>query len=215
MCGRYSLRNRDHALYRGVPDAHRTERFNVAPSQLLPIGVEYRENVGNSYWCTNIARWGFLPKWMPNGKPQINARAETVAEKPMFKKAFAESRCLVAADGFYEWKQIDGVKQPYFITAEPEFAFAGIVTSGPHNEGDTVEFYRPTFAILTIEANAFMQPLHHRMPVILTKDQWRPWIEDGAHELLRPYAGEMSAWPVTRKMNNPRYNEPDSIEAIA
>lgn len=211
MCGRYVLKTLDHTLYKDAPSEQLRERYNVAPSQLLPIGVGYDEFVSFQRWKVNIAVWGFLPRWMPGGKAQINARAETVHEKPMFRKAFATGRCLVPADGFYEWKVVDGIKQPYYITLEPEFAFAGILTEGPPDE---IGFHRGTFAILTTAANAFMEPLHHRMPVILTKDQWRPWLEDGERDLLQPYGGDMQAWPVTRRMNNPRYNEPDSLEPI-
>jgi putative SOS response-associated peptidase YedK len=156
-------------------------RYNAAPGQHLPIAV----NTGRR-WIT-VGRWGFKKHWdKEKGTGLINARAETVAEKPMFRDAFARRRCLVLADSFFEWRRTVQGKTPYRIllkSGEP-FTFAGVWTRGADGA--------ITFAIITTEANELVAKIHYRMPVIMVESDERAWLEDWlsvkeANSMLRPY----------------------------
>lgn len=207
MCGRfafYSPAEATAALF-GVNDAPELKpRFNIAPTQSIAAvrmaGEESRE--------VALLRWGLVPFWAKDpsiGNRMINARAETVAEKPSFRAAYRKRRCLILADGFYEWrKEADG-KTPYFISlasGEP-FAFAGLWEDWHAKDSD--DSLQST-AIITTAANDFMNQLHHRMPVVLQQDAADRWLA-GDDEVLAD-AGEASpafrAWPVDRRVNNAR-----------
>jgi putative SOS response-associated peptidase YedK len=220
MCGRFALYSDLLTLARrfgadAPPELH--PRYNVAPSQNIPI---VREEDGKRRFA--LVRWGFVPSWakeINTGYSTINARAETVASKPMFRSAYRHRRCLIPADGFYEWQVIPDskTKQPWFIVLrdrEP-MAFAGLweVWHGP--EGVTVE----SCSIIVTDANALMRPIHDRMPVILAPDDWGVWLEPDAKDaqalqnLLKPYPTEdMTAWPVSTKVNNPRHESVECLE---
>jgi putative SOS response-associated peptidase YedK len=169
-----------------------------------------------------VAAWGFVPEWADGRagvKPVINARADTVATKPFFRQAFRSKRCLVLADGFYEWKRAGKHKVPYriaFKTAEP-FAFAGIWSAVHTATGEP----RITFAILTTEANALMAPIHHRMPVILPARHETDWLNPGlsveaAPELLVPFPDDvLTAYEVSTKVNSPAYNTPEALQPVS
>jgi putative SOS response-associated peptidase YedK len=198
MCGRYALHSlvddlqKHFGLFDGVDFQ---PRFNIAPSLRLPV-VRSADGRRELVLC----RWGFVPHWMkgtPKAHP-INARAETAADKPWFRAAMRRQRCLVPANGFYEWTHGRTPKQPwYFRLADAELmAFAGLWDTWEH-DGERSD----TFAILTTTANDALRPVHDRMPVILDPDQYGRWLEHGDRALLRPYAGAMSGWPVSRAVN--------------
>ncbi len=216
MCGRfafYSPAEATAALF-GVSNVPELKpRFNIAPTQSIAAirldSKESREVV--------LLRWGLVPFWAKDpsiGNRMINARAETVAEKPSFRAAYRKRRCLILADGFYEWrKEADG-KTPYFISlasGEP-FAFAGLWEDWRAKDSD--DSLQST-AIITTAANDFMNQLHHRMPVVLQQDAADRWL--GGDEQLLSDAGESSpafrAWPVDRRVNNARNEGEELVEA--
>ena len=216
MCGRYALHAHPQviALQFGLATlAECAPRYNVAPaSDVLVV----RDEVG-----TPVAarlRWGLVPHWSRDpaiGAKLNNARAETVAAKPSFRDAFRRRRCLIPASGFYEWRREADHKQPYYVfPAEGElFAFAGLWESwrGP-------ERVLETCAIVTTDANAAMQPIHDRMPVILAKDDYARWLDctpgNDVADLLHPCApGSIAIRRVSRAVNNARNEGSRLIEA--
>lgn len=222
MCGRFALISDSSTLQQtfnltDVPE-RLLPRFNIAPSQ--PVAV-----------ITNAApqeitffRWGLIPFWAKDasiGASLINARAETAAEKPAFRSAFKRRRCLIPADGFFEWRKNDrGKKVPLFIHLRDRhpFALAGLWEVWFSPEGDEVR----TCTILTTTPNSFMQPIHNRMPVILLPEHYAAWLvpDEQSPErlmpLLRPYdSAEMAAHPVSSLVNNPRNDTPECIEPVA
>ena len=216
MCGRfafYSPAEATAALF-GVSNVPELKpRFNIAPTQsIAAIRLDSKESREVA-----LLRWGLVPFWAKDpsiGNRMINARAETVAEKPSFRAAYRKRRCLILADGFYEWrKEADG-KTPYFISlasGEP-FAFAGLWEDWRAKDSD--DSLQST-AIITTAANDFMNQLHHRMPVVLQQDAADRWL--GGDEQLLSDAGESSpafrAWPVDRRVNNARNEGEDLVEA--
>ncbi len=215
MCGRFAFYSPAEAAARlfGVEDAQPVEaRWNIAPTQYVASvreGDDGRELV--------MLRWGLVPFWAKEpsiGNRMINARAETVAEKPAFRAAYRKRRCLVLADGFYEWHREGDAKTPYFISAadgEP-FAFAGLWESWTDKEsGDALQ----TATILTTEADAFMGRLHHRMPVLLREAGADRWLGPDQAEPLAAAtdAPRLQAWPVAKTVNNARNEGAELIEA--
>jgi len=217
MCGRYTIsvpdeefQQRFHAILR---EMFYNPRYNAAPSQTLPVIL----NTDASHIVP--AKWGFLPSWAKDKgfKPVINARAETAATKPMFRHALAGNRCLVPADGFYEWKQTETGKVPYRITLinQKPFAFAGT-----WNAVETEDKTLLTFAILTTEPNFLMKHIHSRMPVLLPERAEATWLDPtkdtkDVMELLQPYrAEEMMAYPVSKKVNIPSIDVPELINPL-
>lgn len=165
--------------------------------------------------------WGLIPSWAREpamGMKLINARAETVAEKPSFRKPFRERRCLVLADGYYEWKREGTRKQPYHIRLNSghPFAFAGLWDRWTGEDGKTLE----SCTILTTTPNERLVSIHDRMPVILPAGAYEPWLDAGLHDvtrlvpLLTPYlADAMIAVPVSRRVNDPRVDDARCLEA--
>ena len=225
MCGRFTLRTPAHRLAEafGV-DAlpNLAPRYNIAPTQDV-VAIRHADD-GREL---TMLRWGLIPGWAKDpaiGARMINARAETVAEKPSFRAAFRQRRCLVAADGFYEWRKTaeapKAPKQPYYIrlaSGEP-FAIAGLWERWRDPAGETVE----SCTLITTEANPELASIHHRMPVILAPADYDAWLEPhpasaaALHDLLRPYPGaEMVAFPIGRHVNNVRNDDPACIEALA
>ena len=208
MCGRFTLRTPAHRLaeafgVRELPNLR--PRYNIAPSQdvvAIRRAADGRELVS--------LRWGLIPFWAKEaaiGNRMINARAETAAGKPAFRAAFRRRRCLVAADGFYEWQKTDGgPKQPYFIRLADDapFAIAGLWERWSAPDGEAVE----SCTLLTTGANDLLRPIHDRMPVILAPAAYDAWLDaeaPSAEALLRPYpAGEMTAYAIGRLVNDPR-----------
>jgi len=218
MCGRYTLTLDQEALQvaLGVEGlVHPTPRYNVAPSQEAPV---IATNEGKP--AGRRMRWGLVPFWADDpsiGNRLINARSETAHRKPSFRHAFRKGRCLVPADGFFEWKKAAGGKIPFWVHMESRepFAFAGLSERWSDPEGETLE----TFTILTTDANEFLRPIHDRMPVILPRSQWEAWLDPGAAEehlrsLLVPYPSDsLSVKEVSRRVNSPANDDPGCLEA--
>jgi putative SOS response-associated peptidase YedK len=224
MCGRYVVAGRlDDQEFSERYHLRRIqielpETYNAAPSQRLP--VIHEEEAGERE--ARLMQWGLVPRWRKPGERDsfapINARSETVLEKPMFRPLMGNRRCLVPASGFYEWQQRAGGKQPYYITVpdQPLFSFAGLYDER-EEDGEILASY----TILTTSANELMAPLHNRMPVILHPNDEEEWLSrdvDNPHaveHLLRPFpAGDMAANPVSRAVNNVRNNGPELIETV-
>jgi len=218
MCGRYSLANADpDALRARFPLGESVEirrRFNAAP------GDEVLTVLGGDRAPTGaLARWGWVPHWATDpraGRRPINARAETIARTPAFRDAFARHRCLVIADGFYEWRATEAGKQPYWIAradGEP-FAFAGL-WSGWHDPADGPTLL--TCAIVTTRANGVVAPIHDRMPVILARADEARWLDADAGRAalagcLRPLPdADTYLRPVARAVNDARYDGPECL----
>ena len=222
MCGRFALYSDPFTLARRFEaDAppELSPRYNVAPSQNIPI---VRDEGEKRHFA--LARWGLIPHWAKDikiGYSTINARAETVASKPAFRNAFRHRRCLIPADGFYEWQVIPGskIKQPWFIVLvdrEP-MAFAGLWERWRSPEGKELE----SCSIIVTDANEIMRPIHDRMPVILAPCDWDAWLKPEAKDAgglqgqLKPYSAEgMAAWPVSTKVNSPRNDSVECMEAL-
>jgi putative SOS response-associated peptidase YedK len=208
MCGRYALHTLLGELqeYFGLFDAIDFKpHYNVAPSYHMPI---VREDETGRHLA--LAQWGFIPHWSkgaPKVKP-INARAETLADKPTFRDSFKRRRCLVPANGFYEWKREGKLKQPYYIKLRSSeiLTFAGLWDRwrGPDGPLDT-------FTIITTDANDTMRPIHDRMPVILEPEMHDDWLKSAGKEVLTPYKEGMTSYPISRRVNSP---ENDSREII-
>jgi putative SOS response-associated peptidase YedK len=189
----------------------RQSRYNVAPSQVMPIIVD-----ADGAARLRTAKWGFVPSWT-KGKPKmqpINAKSETVATSGMFRRAFQQRRCLVPAYGFYEWQGAKPPKQPYFIHMRDgsPFAFAGLWERSHPDDAGPLE----TFTILTTAPNELMKPIHNRMPVIIPPDGYRQWLNgDEPQELLKPYdAAAMEAFRISTRVNNVRNDGPELIERV-
>ncbi len=191
--------------------------YNVAPTQEVAAVLE--EDGGRRL---EVLRWGLIPPWADApqmGSRMINARSETAPEKPSFRRAFRERRCLIPADGFYEWRRTNGAKQPYYIRMKEgrPFAFAGLWESWKDDGGPEIR----SCAILTTKPNALAGEIHDRMPVILPAGSYDVWLEpeadrDELYGLLAPYPeDEMEAYPVSRFVNSPSNNEPRCIEPAA
>ena len=222
MCGRYTLTCTPEVIaeefqLQAVPDFE--PRYNVAPSQWVACvraGLSSRKREAVTLW------WGLLPSWAGDpaiGMKLINARAETVAEKPSFRKPFRERRCLVLADGYYEWKREGSRKQPYHIrlNSERPFAFAGLWDRWTGVDGQTIE----SCAILTTTPNERLASIHDRMPVILPPAAYEPWLDPGLQDAmdLAPFltsfpADAMIAVPVSRLVNDPRVDDARCLEAL-
>jgi putative SOS response-associated peptidase YedK len=214
MCGRFSLFSpaADLAEWLGLPEVPALEpRYNVAPTQ--PVAAV---RAGPAGWELVRLRWGMVPSWATDlaiGNRLINARAETAADKPSFRAAFRQRRCLVPADGFYEWVGRAGKKQPiYFRLREGRpFALAALWERWQAPGGEVVQ----SCAVLTTEANDLVRPVHERMPVILGPDAFGPWLDPAVRDpaalraWLRPYPAEaMTAHLVGAWVSNPRNEGP-------
>lgn len=215
MCGRfafYSPSEATAALF-GVSGSLTVEpRYNIAPTQYL-AAIRNDEGEGRELV---MLRWGLVPFWAKDpsiGNRMINARAETVAEKPAYRTAYRQRRCLVLADGFYEWHKEGSVKTPYYISLESggPFALAGL---WEHWQSKETDESLQTATLITTAANEFMATLHHRMPVILvpaTADRWMAG-DDLQVDTNAADCPALSAWPVNRRVNNARNEGDDLIE---
>ncbi len=196
-----------------VPDLQ--PRYNIAPTQIVPAVIQTEKSRE-----VMLFQWGLVPSWAKDptiGSRLINAKAETLAEKPAFRTAFKRRRCLIPADGFYEWKGEKGAKQPFFISCKHHpFAFAGL---WEYWEG--VEGVLQTCTIITTNANGLVQEVHDRMPVILAPDEYDIWMDHAIaparlEPLLDPFPEkEMTMHPVGKMVGNPRVDDPSLIEAVA
>lgn len=210
MCGRFSIISNSKSIeehFNLVRSSEYIKSYNVYPSSNIPV---VRLEDGDRVLA--YLHWGLVPHWAKDTKLKpINAKAETVDSKPFFRSAFKKSRCLIPANGFYEWKKTNKQKQPfYFKLKDAELmAFAGLWDHWEH-DGDTIE----SCTIITTEANDVMKPVHDRMPVILDPEVYDTWLQEGGKTLLQPYTGEMLSYPVSTAVNNPKHNGKDLIEPV-
>ncbi|GAB4318986.1 MAG: SOS response-associated peptidase [Bacteroidales bacterium] len=218
MCGRFSfapLRQILEERFDVKTDSSYKPRYNIAPTQKAAVISNADPGIVSWY------RWGLIPSWAKDpsiGNRLINARSETVNEKPAFRKAFRSKRCLVLSDGFYEWQKINaGQKVPWFITLndEPLFAMAGLWDEWTDAEGKAIR----SFTILTTSPNRFMKQIHHRMPVILPREAEKRWLEgataDELQTLLKPCPEErMNGWPVSTLVNSPANDFPEIRDPV-
>ena len=219
MCGRfafYSPSEATAALFGVEPDIAFEPRYNIAPTQFIAVLRRDEEEKNEMV----PLRWGLVPSWAKDpsiGNRMINARAETVAEKPSFRTAYRKRRCLIPADGFYEWHTENKIKIPYFISLASgnPFVFAGLWEHWKSKDSDEM---LQTTTIITTAANEFLSQVHHRMPVVFegldTKKSLR-WL-DGDMDLLDEAIAEppdFQAWPVDRRVNNARNEGPELITA--
>ncbi len=224
MCGRYVITTPLEAIREAFgiaaddvvrPDA--AARYNVAPTQEVPI---VRRRADGTSRELALARWGLVPHWAKEpsiGNRLINARGDSVATKPAFRDAFARRRCLVVADGFYEWRKDPGGKQPFvFRPADGRpLAFAGLWSLWRPSDGEPLH----TCTIITTDANATVAPVHDRMPAILEPQDHDAWLAAPAAEalpLIRPLAADrLVGTPISRRVNNVRNDGPQLIEPLA
>lgn len=220
MCGRYSLTTPLDAMRRVFPfegSPNLQPRYNIAPTQVAPV---FRRHPDGRLLCHNL-RWGLVPSWskdMTGAARMINARAETVAEKPAFRSAFGRRRCLIPADGFYEWEKLEGgKKQPWRIVLEDRepFAFAGLWERWEHPEDGKID----TYTIITTEAAERISTIHHRMPVILNAADHDDWLspDAGADDLLALLRANDNAtgYRVSQRVGNVRNDDAELLEEVA
>ena len=219
MCGRYTLSTPAGRLaeeFQLDSTVEISPSYNVAPTQQVAAVLE--DEGGRRL---EMLRWGLVPSWADDpdiGARMINARSETAPEKPSFRRAFRGRRCLIPADGFYEWKRENGGKQPYYFRMQDgrPFAFAGLWESWDKGGGEL-----RTCTILTTRPNSVLNGIHDRMPVILPHDAYDAWLDPDADreelgELMIPYPGaDLETYPVSRFVNSPRNNDERCIEPAA
>ncbi len=223
MCGRYAMRSSLKEIAEALEAVSEKinedkARYNIAPTQAV---VAARESADDVRELVKL-KWGLVPAWAKDpgiGSRLINARSETVAEKPAFKGALRLRRCLIPADGFYEWARTEtGNKQPFYFRMKDErpFAFAGLWERWGDGR-ETIE----SCTILTTEANEVLSPMHDRMPVIVAPGDYGLWLDqkvtkaDQLTPLLRPYpAADMTSHPVSTSVNNPRYDGEDLLAPL-
>jgi putative SOS response-associated peptidase YedK len=219
MCGRFTLTvdpaKLQDTFTQFIFPTKFAPRFNIAPSQpLLAIP-------NDGAHTANFFLWGLIPVWAKDpsiGSRLINARGETIAEKPSFRGSFKYKRCLILADGFYEWKSNPGkkIKTPYFIHMKDRkpFAFAGLWDSWESPDGASIK----TCTIITTEPNQLLEPIHNRMPVILHPREYEKWLDGSSQtpnsllQLIKPFPAEaMSVYPVSTLVNTPANDSPELI----
>jgi len=222
MCGRFAL-YRNLEEIKGAFDIQQVRwkpepSYNVAPSQDVAVVVQREE--GNSL---DKMRWGLIPFWAKDptiGSKMINARSETLSEKPSFKRSFKSQRCLVIADGFFEWAKTEQGKIPMFIRPRSQelLGLAGLYDLWVSPQGESIT----SCTIVTTRANDFMQPIHDRMPLILSKPQQATWLDPATPYIdewlsaLPPYPSqEMEAYEVSRRVNSPQNNSVECIQPVA
>jgi len=224
MCGRYVIKTSTPEIARllGADGTflNTPARYNVAPTQDVPI-CRLNDAAGR---VLEHYRWGLIPAWSKDGGKNaystINARGETAHEKPAFRSPFKSRRCLIPADGYYEWKSVQGRKQPYYFSMQDgtPFCFAGVWERWQPADGEPVE----SCAIITTDANALGAKVHPRMPVILAAEDHSRWLDprvtqpEAVLPLLRPFPPEaMTVYPVSTLVNNARSDEPRCITPLA
>ncbi|MEF3304261.1 SOS response-associated peptidase [Paenibacillus sp. GYB003] len=222
MCGRYTITVslEELMLFFSIDQPNvpfHIPRYNVAPMQMVPaiLNDGERNRLGE-------LRWGLVPVWAKDpkiGNLMINARSETITEKPAFRGLLTRKRCVIPADGFYEWKKEGSKKQPYRIVLRSRtlFGFAGLYDTWTGPNGEKIS----TCTVITTTPNKLMEDIHDRMPVILQPEDEEVWLDrknqdkDFLQSILRPYdASDMYAYPVGSAVGNVRNNSPDLIEAI-
>jgi len=226
MCGRFTLSYSLKELQNAFPDVEfnfnieYASQYNIAPTQEIPV---IREDV-NGDLRADLFTWGLIPSWAKDksiGPRLINARSDTVAEKPAFRGAFKLRRCLIPADGFFEWVVIEGTKTKlpiyFFKKSRDVFCFAGLWENWRSPKGEEVN----SATIITTEPNELVNRFHSRMPVILPREAYRKWLTPGTknlselHTLLKPYpAAEMDCYPVSPLANSAKNDGPEVIAPL-
>jgi putative SOS response-associated peptidase YedK len=218
MCGRYasSRRPEDLVSYFEVeepPEEVLEPSWNVAPTDPVYAVVQREKRQ------LRVLRWGLVPSWSKDAKGGarlINARMESVKDKPAFRKAFATRRCLLPADGYYEWKQDGTTKQPYFVTAADPLAMAGLYEHWKSPEGEWLS----TCTVITTDAPDDLGEIHDRTPLLVPREKWALWLDpsvpDPGEGLLVPGTpGRLEAWPVGKEVGNVSNNGPELVEPIS
>lgn len=223
MCGRFALWNPPGIISRyfkvSVP-LDLSPRYNIAPGQQV---LAIRQKADQPREAVRF-KWGLIPEWARDasiGYNLINARAESVASKPAFKTAFKSQRCLIPASGFYEWKQESDSKQPFLIVPERDeiFALAGVFSTWPDPQANAEI---ASCAILTTEANSRLQPIHHRMPVIVDFNDYNKWLDPHIMDeavlspIMKPFPSELlTCYRVSSAVNDTRNENASVIEPVA
>ncbi len=220
MCGRFALATDKKALEMLYEMEIRLDfqpRYNIAPSQEI-LALRFSSPESGKELVT--LKWGLVPFWADDagiGSRMINARAETAPQKPSFRQSFKKRRLLIPASGFFEWKKQNGVKQPYYICPKKKQLFS---LAGLWERWEKGEMPLETCTILTTGPNDLLAPIHNRMPVIIPSHSYEKWLDPAAdittlEELLKPYpAEELSAYPVSRQVNNPAQDSPELITPV-
>lgn len=228
MCGRYCLVEKPAdvgAFFDALVRSSWPLRFNIAPTQKVPVLRRMFQLNGTPKREIGSMHWGLIPSWAKDrsiGNRMINARSETAAEKPAFRTAWKTRRCAVPASGFYEWQKGEHGKVPHFIRRADHtpMALAGLWETWRSEDGSELE----SVTILTTTPNRFMKPIHDRMPVIIEPNKLTAWLDDGDEgtdlgviaKLARPAAaGVLEAFPVSRRVNNPRNDDAGCLEAVS
>jgi putative SOS response-associated peptidase YedK len=223
MCGRFTLRTSPSDISTlfdvSIPDPSVVPRYNIAPTQNVSVILQEGNSLeSNRQW--RFFRWGLVPSWAKDlsiSHKLINARGETISEKPSFRSAFKKRRCLVLADGFYEWEKTDSGKQPHYFTQHNEsvMAFAGL---WEYWENESTVF---SCTIITTTANSLLDPMHDRMPVILDSEDHQQWLDPDFYEkeslqqLIKPYsADKMTSRLVNKTVNHVKNETPDCLAII-
>ncbi len=219
MCGRFSIftpvQELKHRFDADSPDEDVSPRYNAAPGQklvVIPMNDPHK---------MHLYRWGLIPHWAKDekiGYKMINARAESLSEKPAFRGPLRKGRCLVLADGFYEWSDRTGKKIPYRIelTQKIPFAMAGLSSTWKDEKGNEID----SFTIITTAANTTVRAIHDRMPVILRNEQEKEWLDPlldphTINEYLTPYSGsDMEMYPISNMVNSPKNDGPDILRPL-
>lgn len=217
MCGRYTLTTNLQTVaqvFNVAPTLETKPRYNIAPTQEV-VSIMDDDGTKHLAWL----RWGLIPKWAKDasiGSRMINIRADTLGEKPSFRRLLDSKRCLMVADGFYEWKEENGVKYPIYYTLKDQepFAFAAIWDSWTNPQGEQIR----SCAMITTDPNPLVAQVHNRMPVILPKEARQEWLNTEIHDtkflesLLVPFpADEMTARQVSRAVNNVAVDNPSVL----
>lgn len=221
MCGRYTLTLTKDGIRAEIPTIGSfgipwKPRYNLAPTNIIPAIISAEPT------SLNGLRWGLIPSWAKDesiGQKLINARGETLNEKPSFKHIFKRRRCLIPADGFYEWQPVGRRKQPMYIRLRESrlFTFAGLWDEWKNLSGEAVR----SCTIITTTANELIQKFHHRMPVIIQPEFRQTWLDsnitdtNGLSDLIKPYASEkMEVFPVSLAVNKPENDSPECIDPL-
>ncbi|WP_310621029.1 SOS response-associated peptidase [Flexibacterium corallicola] len=220
MCGRYTLTASPEdvrRLFEYIEQPNFPPRYNICPTQ--PIGLVKNEHGGRHF---ALARWGLVPSWVKDPASftlLINARAETVLEKPSFKNAMKHRRCLIPLTGFYEWKSEGSKKQPYYISSQSgeSLAVAGLWETWSHPDGGDID----TAALLTVQSNDDLKSIHHRMPALIERRDFEAWLNTddvlsrhAVHYLKPADASTLQAVPVSQQVNNRALDLPELIEPV-
>ena len=214
MCGRFVLTSSKEKIISSFEVDNSMDilnpRYNIYPTEKIPVIL--KKNGSN---FLEIMQWGLFRFGVNRSRPLINARVETIKQKPSFQKIL-KNRCLVPANGFYEWKKEKTKKQPYFISLKniDLFAFAGIYEDGESNEGEKIQ----NLAILTTKSNSFLEKIHNRMPIILTEKNFKKWLYSPEIFLSEIFNASkslnMQTWEVSKKVNSPNFDNPICIKKI-